>query len=433
MLNLPSLKDIVNSIRTDITGSLPSLDPTIFGSFIRGIVDSLAGRAYDLVELIKQLVLQLFPQTAEGEALQRWAAYENIDEFPATASSGNATATGTATTNIPIDTSFRAENGELYTSTQDATIAAVILSVTSITRSGTIATVTTATAHGLASNIDVTIAGAVETDYNGTFTITVLSDSTFSYTVTGSPSTPATGTITASASIATVPMESDNEGLVTNLDSGALLTLTSPIAGVDSIAYVQFEGFTGGQDTESSASLLSRTLQSRSNPVANFNVGAIEKVALAVQGVTRVKVKRITPAVGDVTILFVRDNDDNIIPSASEVAEVRAAILELLPANSDESDVYVIAPTPITTNYTFSTIVPNTSTMQDAIRQSLIAFYEDEVTFETNITEDKYRSAIIDTIDPITGDTLSSFTLTDPINDITVTTNEIGVLGNVTF
>ena len=40
------------------------------------------------------------------------------------------------------------------------------------------------------------------------------------------------------------------------------------------------------------------------------------------------KVKRVTPLVGQVTILFVRDDDDNIIPSGSEVTTVKDAILE---------------------------------------------------------------------------------------------------------
>ena len=71
--------------------------------------------------------------------------------------------------------------------------------------------------------------------------------------------------------------------------------------------------------------------------------------------------------------------------------------------------------------------------MRTAIEENLKAFYQDEVTFETNITEDKYRSAIINTIDPETGDSLDSFTLSSPSGDIVVATDEIGVLGSVIF
>ena len=71
--------------------------------------------------------------------------------------------------------------------------------------------------------------------------------------------------------------------------------------------------------------------------------------------------------------------------------------------------------------------------MRTAVDANLDAFFQDEVDFETNITEDKYRAAITNTIDPDTGDTLTAFALTTPSSDITVSTNEIGVKGTVTF
>ncbi len=433
MLNLRSLEEITKSIRADVSALLASLDPTIFGSFIRTITDSNAGRHFDNTQTIGQLEKELFPQTAEGEPLERWAQYEGITRFTATASSGPVTATGLTGNTIPAGTTLRAETGNLYTTEADAIIATIITSITSLNRSGTTVTAVTTSAHGLATNVDVLIAGAVETDYNGTFTITVIDETTFTYEITGTPTTPATGTITVSCDCATVNIESDGIGTVQNLDSGALLTLTTPISGVDAVAYAQATGIIGAQDEESDESLLVRTLQSRTNPVANFNVAAITKEALSIQGVTRVLVKRITPLVGQVTVLFVRDNDDNIIPDGAEVAEVRAAIIDILPATSAEADVFVLAPTPVSTNYNFSAISPDTPTMRTAIEENIKAFYEDEVTFETDITEDKYRSAIIDTIDPETGNTLISFTLTTPSGNITVTTNEIGVPGDITF
>jgi uncharacterized phage protein gp47/JayE len=433
VLNLPSLTDIINRIRADVRSLLSTLDPTIFGSFIRGITDSNAGRHYDNVQLIAQLEKELFPQTAEGEALERWGGYERLSRFPASASSGNATATGVASTLIPALTSFRSADGELYTTVSDATIADLVTSITSLTRSGTTVTAITASAHNLASNLSVTIAGAVESDYNGTFTITVISETSFTYEITGTPSSPATGTITVTCTCVTLDLESNETAANTNLDNGAELTLTSPIAGVDAIAYVQFAGIKGGADEESDEDYLVRVLQSRGNPVANFNPAAIEKEARTIQGVTRVKVKRITPEIGAVTILFVRDDDDNIIPDAAEVAEVRAVLLVILPAQSDEADLVVTAPTPVTTDYNFSSIVPDTVTMRHAIEDNLADFYRNEVDFETDITEDKYRSAIINTIDPETGDSLISFVLSSPTGDIPVTTDSIGVLGSVIF
>jgi uncharacterized phage protein gp47/JayE len=283
----------------------------------------------------------------------------------------------------------------------------------------------------MATGIDATISGAVETDYNGSFEIIVTADDEFTYDISTTPTTPATGTILASFEGATVVVNSESTGEITNLDSGAKLTLASTVSGVDAVAFVQFDTVSGGTESEDNDALRSRTFQSRANPVANFNPTAIEKEARKISGVTRVKVKRITPYIGAVTILFVRDGEDNIIPTSQDVQNVKDAIIEIAQATTDENDIFVTAPTPVTTDYTFTTISPDTPTMRTAISDNLVAFYRDDVDFETDITEDKYRAAIINTIDPDTGDTLSSFTLSSPSGDITVTTDEIGILGQV--
>lgn len=433
-INFPDYEEIVNRTRADVSQMLPELDPTIFGSFVRAFTDSQSGRSFDIVLLFQQLVKQLFPQTADGDFLEnRWASYEGLSRNPAVESTGSITAAGTAGTLIPAGTQFAHASGNLYSVDSDSTIAANTLSVSSLTRSGQTATAVTSSDHNLASNLDVIISGANESEYNGTFTITVTDTDTFTYTVTGTPSTPATGTMQAAITSVSAAVTSVSTGQSQNLDSGAKVTVVSPLSGLTPEAYVQYDGLTGGTDVETDSELLARVLQSRSNPVANFNVPAIEKVCFAVPGVTRVKVKRVTPEIGDVTILFVRDNDANIIPDAGEVTTVKDAILEITPANTPDASVIVTAPTPVTTDYTFSAIIPNTPTMQAAIRANLEAFYQDEVEFETTITEDKYRAAIIDTVDSSTGDTLTSFTLTSPSADITVTTDEIGVLGDIFF
>ena len=440
-IDFPTYETIINRIRADLAANLPGVDPTIFGSFVRAFADSLGGRAFDINVLQEQLLNEFFPQTASGEFLELWAGYEDITRNPATPSVGSITVTGTSGSIISLNTQYRATSGKLYYTTSALTLSAQSIGISSLTRSGSTVTGTTASDHGFATGIEVTIAGAVETDYNGTYEITVTDTDEFEYTITGTPTTPATGTITVSFDGGTVEIESvdaeeedpDDPELTVNLDSGAQLSIVTPIAGVDANAFVQYLGVTGGTPVESDDDLRERVFQSRANPVANFNVTAIEKQARSVAGVTRVKVKRITPAIGQVTVLFVRDGDDNIIPDAGEVADVETAVLDILQASSDTSDVFVTAPTPVTTNYTFTAISPDTPTMRTAIENNLIAFYEDEVDFEEDITEDKYRGAIINTIDPDTGDTLASFTLSGPSGDITITTDEIGVLGVVTF
>ncbi len=433
-IDLPEYNDIVKRIRADIQRLLPNFDPTIFASHVRAIADSNAGRHYDNILLIGQLEKELFPTSnSNRDSLEIWAIYEGIVPLVATQSTGNVVFNGVISSTILAGQKFSTENNQIYTSDSEMTVSQDIISVFSIVRNGNTATVITSDNHNFASNIDVVIIGATEIEYNGTKTITILNLTTFSYTISGSPTTPATGIITVSCDCVSVLLLSDAFGNIQNLDSGAKLTSLSIITGVNSDGFVDFNGMIGGFDAETSASLFNRVAQSRANPVANYNVAVIEKASLSIQGVTRVKVKRITPFIGAVTILFVRDNDDNLIPSASEVAEVRAEIIKLLPATSEEDDVIVTAPTPVETDYVFSSILPNTETMKTAINENIKAFYEDIVTFEQTIQEDKYRAAITGTIDPETGNSLASFTLTSPISDIFIGTDEIGVFGDTLF
>lgn len=142
----------------------------------------------------------------------------------------------------------------------------------------------------------------------------------------------------------------------------------------------------------------------------------------------------VTVAIGQVRIFFMRDNDINPIPSGSEVATVKAKIEEILPANTDEdNDLFVLAPVAVTTDFTFSALAPNTSTMQTAIINNLKAFYADNTSVGVKIEEDAYRAAIFNTVDTETGDVVISFDLSTPTADIVIASDEIGVLGNVVF
>jgi len=432
MITKPNYNEIINRIRADIASYLPDVDPTIFGSFIRALSDSLAGRSFDVILLLDQLEKELFPQTASGEYLERWAHYEALTRNPATSSSGLITITGLGT--IDINTELTSEDGNIYTTDEEIILTNQNSALSSLTRSGSVVTGTTASSHYLASNQTVTISNATEDEYNGDFQITVLSETTFTYNIDDTPSSPATGSPNVSFNGGSVNVTSQDQGLDLNIDSGGKLILSSPIVGVDTNCYVQYTKISGGTDAETDEDLLVRVMQSRSNPVANFNSAAIEKIVRTIPGVTRVWIQHTTPNIGDVTIYFVRDNNETtIIPDAGEINTVKDKILEIKPANTSDSAVYVYAPTPITTDYTFSAINPDTSTMRTAIENSLTALYEDSVTFGENITEDKYRSAIIDTIDLETGDSLISFTLTTPTTDITIDDGEIGILGDITY
>jgi len=430
-INFPTLQNVIDRIRSDVRGLLPDVDPTIFGNIIRGVTDSQGSRVFDTVQLIRQAVAEVFPQTASGEFLDRWGNYHGLPRNAATGSSGEIVFLGTAGASIASATSLTS-SGLPFTTASSAIISTQTFNVTSLTRDGSIVT-GTATGHPLATGLSISISGADQAEYNGTFLVTVQDANTFTYTISGTPVTPATGTIGASFDGVTVSISSDGVGSSNNLSSGAVLNLVTPISGVSTSAFVRFSGITGAANLEGDEPYRDRILQRSANPVANFNISRLETTAKGITGVTRVWVLPITPTVGSVTVYFVRDDDASIIPDANEISDVRNAILAFLPVNSDESQVFVLGPVPVTTDYTFSAISPDTATMREAIRQNIIAFYEDRAELSINITQDQYRAAIQDTQDPETGEVLQSFTLSTPTGDITIDTGEIGLPGEVTF
>ena len=335
-------------------------------------------------------------------------------------------------------------------------------------------------------------------------------DAVFQYSLDVNP-------ISTSFTSASVPIQSDEFGEDQNLSSGSVLTLQSPIAGVDNTLFVDFGEIGGGTDQELDPSLRSRMLDRIQNPVAHFNASDIIAQAKTVAGVTRVFVNEagtilsttsvtsitrvstgsgeiavvtlasaqdltsgqfvtitgadqseynvidetilvvsttvfyyivpgtpVTPATGTILsdvivalgtlqVFFMRDNDDNPIPSGSEVTTVKDKILEITPANTSEDDLGVFAPVAVVTDYTFTSLVPNTTTMQNAIIANLDLFYAEGTFVGVDIEEDAYRAAIFDTIDTETGEKVQSFDLSTPTGDIAIAFNEIGTRGNVVF
>lgn len=136
---------------------------------------------------------------------------------------------------------------------------------------------------------------------------------------------------------------------------------------------------------------------------------------------------------GQVRTFFMRDNDANPIPTASEVQDVKDALDSIRPANTASSDNIVKAPTAVVVDYTFTSISPDTPTMRDAIEQNIAQFHDEQTTVGVDVDEDAYRAAIKNTVDPDTGDIVLTFTLSTPSGDIAINSGEIATKGTVTF
>ena len=437
-LDIPNTSEEVEQrAKTDVRRALPGSNPFLKNSVLSALIVGYANRVFDFYLQLKEAIRQNFPDTATGSFLERWAAIFGVIRLAATTSTGTIVATGIDTSNIPIGTLYATTDGLVFETTATLAIAETVLSVASIVRVSQTATVTTTVDHDLASNVAVTIADANEAAYNGVQEIQVTGLDTFTYIVEGAPTTPATGVITATHTSAFLPVISqdfqDTENDINvNLDLDTPLSIQSPIAGVDTVANVSFEQVSGGTDQENDSDLRIRFLNRVQNPVANFNVAAIDEQARLVNGVTRVFVDEATPLPGQVTIQFMRDNDADPIPDAGEVTAVKDSILLIKPANTIDADVIVAAPVAVPTAYTFSALSPNTAAMQTAISANLAQFYAEETQVGVDITLEQYTSAIQNTIDE-GGNGVDTFTLSAPLADITIAAGEIGTLGTITY
>lgn len=426
--------ELVSGSLTDIQRELAGSNPFLANSWLRALSVSQSNRVFDFYLQLEGALGENLPDTATGLFLERWAAIFGLGRLPGAAGSGNLAITGTVGSSVNASILYQSPEGISYVVTVGGAITAQSLSVSTITRVGLVATVTTALAHGLSANIPVTISGANEADYNvSNAAITVLTTTTFTYAVANSPATPATGTILVGFDAGSITVEAETFGIETNQLVNTLLTIQTPLPGINSIAGVDADEIIDGLDQETDDDLRDRLLERLRNPVAHFNVSDIIAQAKTVVGVTRVFVFEVTPALGQVTINFMRDNDDVSIPSAAEVTEVKDAILLIKPANTADVDVIVAAPVAVSTAFTFSALNPDTATMRTAIEDSLNQFFDEETDVGVDVIEIAYQTAIQNTVDTTNGNPLISFTLSAPSGDITITTGEIGTLGTVTF
>lgn len=446
-LSYPTLEQLIETARAEFRRQLPDVDPTVFGSWSRGFIDGCGAMAHALGFVVRDLEQELFPQTATDEFLDRWGSYEDLPRNPATGATGFISLNGTVATVISAGEQFTGSNDIVYSVLSPAAVEVVTLLAISVTRVGTTATATTATPHKLATGMSTTISGADQAAYNGTFPVTVTGANAFTYQVVGAPATPATGTISETSNFASLNVQADTTGPETNLLAGATLNVSLP--NLASLAYVQFSGIGGGADLETDDDYRDRIIESRSNISGVFTEDQIKIAARTVPGNTRVFVKRpvtalgsgtqglpsYSPAAGQVVVIILRDNDANIIPTQSVLDQTKAVIIAegKLPAHTRADDVFVLAPVAQIIDFAFSAILPNTETMKTSIRNQLIAFFQDSVTFEEDIPAPSYQGAIQNTRDTVTGERLQSFTLSSPTAAVVVADGNIPILGTVTF
>lgn len=290
--DLIAFEEFVAQANAEVRRVNPDIDPTVFGSFTVPYNTSAAALAYSVQQTVVDLSVQLFPQTAEGELLERWAGYEGLERLPAASATGLISIEGVAGTTINALTIFQGSNGLDYESQAVSTVVDVSQAVQTLERSGSTVTATMADDHQLASGIEITVIGADQAGYNGTFTATVIARDKFTYTIATTPTTPATGVISYAGTFASIELKAVDTGQQTNTSSGSVFTPAPAIVNLDPTGFAQFDGMSGGAEVETDDALRVRVILSRSLIEGVFTPDQVKLAALGVSGNTRVFVIR---------------------------------------------------------------------------------------------------------------------------------------------
>ena len=75
-------KEVSDRAKTDVQAELPQSNPFLRNSHLSATIAGYAGRVFDFFLQLKELVRQMFPDTADGDFLVRWGEYVNIIRNP---------------------------------------------------------------------------------------------------------------------------------------------------------------------------------------------------------------------------------------------------------------------------------------------------------------------------------------------------------------
>jgi uncharacterized phage protein gp47/JayE len=119
----PTLSQLIERARDDVNGRFPGADSRLRRSALGALAVVHAGAMHGLYGYLDDIALQILPDTADAEHLQRWATIFGVTRKPAAAATGAITVTGTNGTVIASGKHLQRGDEVAYTTTSGATIA----------------------------------------------------------------------------------------------------------------------------------------------------------------------------------------------------------------------------------------------------------------------------------------------------------------------
>lgn len=213
-------------------------------------------------------------------------------------------------------------------------------------------------------------------------------------------------------------------GVAGNLASGQVLTLISPLAGVQSQATVPVAGITGGDAADGVEELRAKVLRRLSTPPQGGSKDDYVTWALAAHpSVTRAWVYPLEQGSNTVVVRVVCDGLASPVPTAGVLAAVQAYIDARSPVTAA---VYVLAPVAVAVNFTID-LTPDTTDIRSKVAASLADLLRREASPGGTLL----RTHIAEAISLSTGET--NHVLSVPTADVVMTTGQFAVMGAITW
>lgn len=233
---------------------------------------------------------------------------------------------------------------------------------------------------------------------------------------------------------AQVMVYAKDPGATGNRAAGTELVFQSPLPGVNATAVVSAGGLVNGSDEEDLEDFRARVLERMRSPPHGGSEADYVAWAKEVPGVTRAWCYPLEDGPGTVTVRFVRDDDEDLIPDGDEVTAVQDYIVGgvdhpgLAPVTAA---VQVLAPVAVPLNFTVHLVPDNADT-----RAAVTAELNDLL---RRIAEPGAgggrgtipRSQVLVAVG--TADGVTDFSVAAPAADVVRATGEIATMGTVTF
>ena len=221
---------------------------------------------------------------------------------------------------------------------------------------------------------------------------------------------------------ADVAIKAETAGKAGNIKADTVLTLVTPVGGVQSKAVALAPGIQGGTEPETDDSLRRRLLNRIQAPPHGGSQADYVAWARAVPGVGRAWAYPSELGLGTVTVRFMRT--DGAIPAAADVKKVQDYIDARRPVTAS---VTVVAPIAKPLDLTFTALTPDTP----AVRAAITAEIKDLLLREAEPGKTLLISHLREAISQAAGET--DYVMVAPSTNVAHDTGQIATLGAPTW